>query len=51
VPVAEYLVGEVLINENEIAEATWFARDEPLPNMPGTFSIAGHLFRPFFEYT
>ncbi len=45
---AEYLAGEIRTDANEIAEAKWFARDEPLINVPGTFSIAGHLLRSFF---
>ncbi len=45
---AEYLAGEIRIDESEIAEARWFGRDEALINVPGTFSIAGHLLRSFF---
>jgi NAD+ diphosphatase len=45
---AEYLSGEIRIDETEIAEARWFGRDEPLPDVPATFSIAGHLIRSYF---
>jgi NAD+ diphosphatase len=45
---AEYLAGEIRIDDSEIAEARWFGRDEALINVPGTYSIAGHLLRSFF---
>jgi NAD+ diphosphatase len=45
---AEYLSGEIRLDEREIAEARWFSRDEPLTDVPGVFSIAGHLIRSYF---
>jgi NAD+ diphosphatase len=45
---AEYLSGEIRIDPSEIAEAGWFPRNGPLPPVPATFSIAGHLLRAWF---
>jgi len=45
---AEYLDGEIRVDESEIAEARWFARDELLPDVPATFSISGQLIRSHF---
>jgi NAD+ diphosphatase len=45
---AEYLSGEIRLDENEIAEARWFSRDEALPEVASTISISGHLIRSHF---
>ncbi|MEC5386891.1 NAD(+) diphosphatase [Uliginosibacterium sp. H3] len=45
---AEYLSGEIRLDEHEIAEAGWFPRSGPLPDVPSTISISGHLLRSFF---
>lgn len=41
---AQYLSGDIRIDQTEIAEARWFGPHEPLPPMPPLgLSIAGHL--------
>lgn len=45
---AEYLGGELRLDEAEIAEAAWFRPGQALPPIPGRFSIAGHLLRAHF---
>ena len=41
---AEYVSGEIIVDENEIAEAHWYGPHDPFPKVPPTgFSIAGHL--------
>jgi len=41
---AEYESGEISLDENEIAEATWFGPGDELPRVPPVgFSIAGQL--------
>ncbi len=45
---AEYDGGELVLEENEIADAAWFTIDD-LPLLPPTFSIAGHLIQETIE--
>lgn len=41
---AEYVSGEIVVDENEIEEANWFGPDDPFPKVPPMgLSIAGHL--------
>ena len=41
---AEYVSGDIVIDESEIAEAYWFGPDDPFPKVPPLgLSIAGHL--------
>ncbi len=41
---AEYVSGDIVVDEGEIAEAAWFGPDDPFPNVPPLgLSIAGHL--------
>jgi NAD+ diphosphatase len=40
---AEYLDGDIRVDEHEIAEARWFGPLDPLPPRPPGLSIAGHL--------
>ena len=41
---ADYVSGDIVIDENEIAEAAWFGPGDPFPNVPPLgLSIAGHL--------
>jgi len=41
---ADYVSGEIVVDESEIAEAAWFGPDDPLPKVPPLgLSIAGHL--------
>jgi NAD+ diphosphatase len=40
---ADYLSGEIHIDENEIAEARWYGPADPLPEYAATISIAGAL--------
>ncbi len=42
---AEYDGGEIVLDENEIAEAKWYGPNDPKPEIPATFSIAGRLIR------
>ncbi|MEM0952640.1 MAG: NAD(+) diphosphatase [Pseudomonadota bacterium] len=45
---AEYSDGDIVCDEEEIAEAHWFSLDE-LPNIPPPFSIAGQLIRHYVD--
>lgn len=45
---AEYESGEIVIDEKEIADAAWFARDE-IPRIPPSISIARKLIDWFLE--
>jgi NAD+ diphosphatase len=40
---ADYLDGEIRIDQNEIADARWFGPDDEWPEMPVTVSIAAQL--------
>ena len=41
---AEYVSGEIVVDETEIEEAGWFGPDDPFPKVPPMgLSIAGHL--------
>ena len=40
---ADYAGGEISIDENEIAEASWFGPGDMIPRTPPGISIAGHL--------
>jgi NAD+ diphosphatase len=41
---AEYLSGNIVVDESEIAEAQWFGPSDPFPKVPPLgLSIAGHL--------
>lgn len=41
---AEYVSGEIVVDESEIAEARWFGPADPFPKVPPRgLSIAGHL--------
>ena len=41
---AEYVSGDIVVDEQEIAEAQWFGPDDPFPHVPPRgLSIAGHL--------
>lgn len=41
---ADYVSGDIVVDESEIAEAAWFGPDDPFPNVPPLgLSIAGHL--------
>ena len=41
---AEYVSGEIVVDEAEIAEAHWFGPNDPFPHVPPRgLSIAGHL--------
>lgn len=42
---AEYLSGEIAVQEDEIAEARWFGPHDTLPDIAGRISIAGLLIR------
>lgn len=44
---AHYVGGELRLQEDEIAEAAWFDRREPLPPLPGKLSIARKLIDAF----
>ncbi len=45
---AEYVSGEIVIDESEIAEARWFGPEDPFPNVPPLgLSIAGHLIHAY----
>ena len=41
---AEWLAGEIVIQQDELEAAAWFALDA-LPSVPPLFSISGHLIR------
>ena len=45
---AEYSDGEIVCDDEEIAEAHWFGVDD-LPNIPPPFSIAGQLIRHYVD--
>lgn len=45
---ADYLSGEIVCNDEEIAEAHWFRYDD-LPNRPGATAISGWLIDAFVE--
>lgn len=45
---ADYAEGEIRVDDVEIAEAHWF-HYEQLPEIPGSFALAGHLIRSFVE--
>ncbi|MBN1333030.1 MAG: NAD(+) diphosphatase [Synergistales bacterium] len=45
---AKWKSGEIMIDENEIEDAGWYAHDE-IPNTPSTRSISGKLIRHFIE--
>ena len=48
--VAQHLSGEIRIDPHgEIVDAAWFASDDPLPPLPGRFSIARRLIESFLE--
>lgn len=40
---AEYVSGDITVDEAEIAEARWFGPNDNLPKIPHGISIAGHL--------
>ena len=41
---AEYVSGDIVVDESEIAQAQWFGPDDPFPKVPPLgLSIAGHL--------
>ncbi len=40
---AEYVSGEITVDQNEIAEARWFGPDDPLPEIATGISISGAL--------
>jgi NAD+ diphosphatase len=41
---AEYLSGDIVVDESEIAEAQWFGPTDPFPKVPPLgLSIAGNL--------
>ncbi len=42
---ADYLSGDIQIQEDEIVDAQWFNINEPLPPIPGKISISGWLIR------
>jgi NAD+ diphosphatase len=42
---ADYLDGEIRVDESEIAEARWFGPDEEWPDLPITVSIAAQLLK------
>lgn len=42
---AEYLSGEITVQEDEIAEARWYGPQDALPEIAGRMSIAGLLIR------
>ena len=43
---ADYVSGEIRVDESEIAEAAWFGPDDPFPKVPPLgLSIAGHLIQ------
>lgn len=45
---ADYADGDIVIDDVEIAEAHWFNYRQ-LPDIPGSFALAGHLIRTFVE--
>lgn len=45
---ADYADGNIVVDDVEIAEAHWF-HYRNLPEIPGSFSLAGHLIRTFVE--
>tara|TARA_B100000029_G_C16852102_1_gene695932 strand:- start:102 stop:416 length:315 start_codon:yes stop_codon:yes gene_type:complete len=45
---AEYVSGEIVLQEEEIADAGWFACDD-LPNIPGKTAIARWLIDDYLE--
>jgi NAD+ diphosphatase len=40
---AEYVAGEIRVDEREIAEAYWFGPEDPLPEYTKGISISGRL--------
>jgi NAD+ diphosphatase len=42
---ADYLSGEIRVDDNEIAEAHWFGPNDPLPAYAPDISIAGSLIK------
>jgi NAD+ diphosphatase len=40
---ARYASGEITLQADEIVEANWYSRREPLPRLPGKLSIARRL--------
>lgn len=42
---AEYESGQLHLQADEIADAQWYGPNDPLPEIPGTDSIAGRLIR------
>jgi NAD+ diphosphatase len=46
---ATYASGEILLQEDEIAEAAWYSRRGELPNLPGKLSIARRLIDWFLD--
>jgi NAD+ diphosphatase len=45
---AEYVGGDIVIDETEIVDANWYRYDQ-LPNVPGEISIASKLIRAYCE--
>lgn len=43
--VAEYLDGDIKIDETEILEARWYGPQDALPEVPSTMSVSGRLIR------
>jgi NAD+ diphosphatase len=46
---ADYLAGEIRVDENEIAEAYWYGPNDPLPAYAREISIAGALINSQLE--
>jgi NAD+ diphosphatase len=42
---ADYVSGDITLNPAEIAEARWFSKNDELPLIAPSFSIAGSLIQ------
>lgn len=42
---ADYVSGDIRVQEDEIADARWFGPGDPMPDIPARISIAGWLVR------
>ncbi|GAC1614788.1 MAG: NAD(+) diphosphatase [Candidatus Dormibacteraceae bacterium] len=46
---ASYAGGEIHVQDSEILDAGWFGRSDPLPELPGRFSLARRLIDAFLD--
>lgn len=48
---AEYVAGEIVVDQSEIAEARWFGPHDELPDRYSELSISGHLVNAHLDLT